>query len=93
MVWIYEWDDAKRRSNLAKHGVDFLSIDEFDWERATVVPDIGHIEERWIATGYIGFRLYVVVFTEPEKNCIRVISLRKASAREEIGYVKFLGRG
>ena len=59
MVWIDEWDEVKRRSNLSKHGVEILSICDFDWERATVVPDVGHTEERWIATGFIGLRLYV----------------------------------
>ena len=93
MVLIYEWDEAKRRSNLYKHGVDFRSIEDFDWGRALVVSDAGHDGERWIATGFIGFRLYVAVFAEPGKNRIRVISMRKASAREEKGYVKFLGRG
>lgn len=66
---------------------------DFEWGGATVVQDIGHDEERWIATGFIGNRLCVAVFTDSEKNRIRVISLRKASAREERIYVEFFGRG
>ena len=30
-------------------------------ERATVVPDVGHTEEPWIATGFIALRPYVSV--------------------------------
>ncbi|WP_367278469.1 BrnT family toxin, partial [uncultured Amaricoccus sp.] len=35
----YEWDSAKRGSNLAKHGIDFNEIARFEWATATVVPD------------------------------------------------------
>ncbi|MBV8362763.1 MAG: BrnT family toxin [Deltaproteobacteria bacterium] len=24
----FEWDEAKRRSNMVKHGIDFLDIDQ-----------------------------------------------------------------
>lgn len=41
-----------------------------------------------MATGFIDLGLYVVVYTEPGENRIRVISLRKASKREEISYVQ-----
>ena len=79
---IYEWDEAKRRSNLSKHGVDFQSMASFQWELANVKPDDNQFEQRWIATSFIGLQLHVAVFTEPDDNRIRVISLRKASPRE-----------
>ena len=84
----YEWDEAKRRSNIIKHGVDFNSMRAFDWGGAIVQRDDDHDEQRWIATGFIDLRLYVVVYTEPGENRIRIISLRKASKREEISYVQ-----
>ena len=31
----YEWDEAKRRSNLDKHRVDFQAIHRFEWNTAT----------------------------------------------------------
>ena len=37
----YEWDEAKRRSNLTKHGVDFADVARFDFARA-----VSEIEER-----------------------------------------------
>ncbi len=30
----FEWDEAKRERNLAKHGVDFASFSSFDWDEA-----------------------------------------------------------
>ena len=84
----YEWDEAKRRSNITKHGVDFNAMRAFDWGGAIVQRDDDHDEQRWIATGFIDLRLYVVVYTEPGENRIRIISLRKASKREEISYVQ-----
>ena len=78
----YEWDENKRRTNLAKHGVDFAAMHAFDWETAAVEPDDHPLEPRWIARGVIGSRLHVVVFTERGSR-IRIISLRKANPREE----------
>ena len=65
---------------------------EFDWGQALVEPDDGHNEQRWIATGFIGLRLYVAAFTELDKGRVRVVSLRKASGREEKSYVKHVKR-
>ena len=28
-----EWDEAKRRGNLAKHRIDFTAIEDFEWRR------------------------------------------------------------
>ena len=35
----YEWDEAKRVANLAKHGLDFARLTRFDWATASIVPD------------------------------------------------------
>jgi len=83
----YQWDEAKRRINLAKHGVDFAVMNAFEWETARIEPD-GHADEpRWIAKGFIGLRLHVVVFTERGERT-RIISLRRARPSEEKGYAK-----
>ncbi len=80
---IYEWDENKRAANLAKHGVDFATVEDFEWDTAGVEPDTRKVygEPRFIATGYIGARLHVLVFT-PRAGRIRVIGLRKANPRE-----------
>ena len=81
MTRLFEWDDEKRQANLAKHGVDFAVIEAFDWETALISPDTRHGEPRWVATGFIGSRLHVVVYAKRGTRS-RVISLRKANARE-----------
>ena len=83
----YEWDDPKRLSNLGKHGVDFDAMHRFQWETAIIDPDDRHDEPRWVARGFIGAVLYVATFTE-RGGKTRVISLRKANAREKREYVR-----
>ena len=52
----FEWDEAKRFSNLRKHGVDFIRVLDFDWETAVRFEDNRrpYGEERWLALGRIG---------------------------------------
>ena len=79
----YEWDEAKRRSNLAKHGVDFADAQAFAWHSAveTVGARKAYGEVRWRALGMIGTRLHVVVFIK-RNGRTRIISLRKANNKE-----------
>ena len=35
----FEWDDAKSRANIIKHGVSFEAIDEFDFDTAIGFQD------------------------------------------------------
>ena len=60
----YEWDEAKRRGNIAKHGIDFDEIERFQWSGALKEPDDRHSEPPFRALGYIGRRLHTVVYTE-----------------------------
>ena len=87
MPAIYEWDEAKRQDNRAKHGVDFTDMEDFEWVTAVVDADDSPDEPRWVAKGFIGQTLHFVVFTERGSN-IRVISLRKATRQEAQEYVK-----
>ena len=84
---MYEWDEAKRQKNLAKHGVDFAAIEAFEWEKAVVEPDMRrrYGEDRYKALGSINGRLHAAVFTLRSGN-VRLISLRKANSREEQKY-------
>lgn len=83
----FEWDEAKRAANLAKHGVDFEAVREFDWETAVQSLDRrkDYGEPRWWAYGLIGGRLHLIVFTR-RADQIRVISLRKANPKERMSY-------
>lgn len=62
---MYEWDPGKAKANLVKHGVMFETARAFDWRTALVRFDAVHSrdEHRYLAVGYIGERLYVMVFT------------------------------
>jgi len=79
----YEWDEAKNRANITKHGVSFEAAEAFDWTRALEIPDEENSgeEERVRAIGFIGLTLCVIAFTFRTPN-IRVISLRKATKKE-----------
>ncbi len=78
---LYEWDRAKNQANFAKHGVDFASMEEFDWDTARVAYDDAHEEPRWVGQGFIKGVLYVVAFVERAPK-LRIVSLRRANARE-----------
>ena len=60
---LYEWDPAKSRSNLEKHGIDFASVEEFEWDTAVIRSSDRHGETRYAAYGFLGDWMHVVAFT------------------------------
>lgn len=83
----YEWDEVKNAANKAKHGLAFETLTAFDWGGALIVRDgrVEYGESRFKALGAIEDRLCVVIFAE-RGNGVRIISLRKANARERKYY-------
>ena len=81
----YEWDEEKRLSNLEKHEIDFRDAESFDWDTAVYEYVRRSGERRTIATGLIGSRLHVVVYTM-RGDLRRIISVRRANARERRRY-------
>ncbi len=89
MELTFEWDEDKARQNLKKHRVGFeegktIYNDPFLW----TFPDPDHldVEKRYISIGYASSgRVLVVTHTE-RGQIIRIISCRKASAREVKSY-------
>lgn len=81
-----EFDPAKNRANIAKHGVDLALAEAFEFDTAVFSVDARqeYGETRNIALGYITGRLHVLIFTK--RGAVRVISLRKANKREERTY-------
>ena len=79
----YEWDEVKCQANSDKHGVDFESVEKFEWSDAVNWLDErqDYGEPRNTSIGKIDGRLHVCVWT-PRDDVIRVISLRRANARE-----------
>ncbi len=86
----FEWDQAKNRSNLRKHGLDFADAEELFRGIAFVDPDAreDYGERRWVGLGNIRGRIAHVVFIESGPETIRIISLRKASCRERKQFEK-----
>jgi uncharacterized protein len=84
---LYEWDEAKRQANLAKHGVDFAAIERLDWTRSTTRRDdrVAYGEARVLAYGLLDGRLHAVVYTQ-RGPFRRIISLRKANRREQAAF-------
>jgi len=80
---MWDWDEAKRQANIAKHGVDFVDIALINWASARTWPDLRHDygEDRFRLSGLIGERLHVAIYA-PRGDRRRLISLRKANARE-----------
>jgi uncharacterized DUF497 family protein len=83
----FEWDRRKAAANLRKHGIDFAdAVAVFEDESALTVEDDATNEQRFVTVGTDAlFRVLVVVFTWREER-IRVISARKATARERRQY-------
>ena len=84
----FEWNTAKNRANLAKHGVDFAdAVAVFEDDLAMTRPDTeSRGEPRFVTLGVDGLgRLLVVVFTESETH-VRIISARLATKQERKSY-------
>jgi len=83
------YDSAKNRRNIRDRGLSFDSAAEFDFESALYAVDKrqDYGETRYIAVGMLGVRLHVLCFAETLDG-IRVISFRKANAREVNRYAK-----
>ncbi len=83
------YDPAKDIANVAKHGVSLALAVELEWESAVMWPDLRreYGEARMVAIGYIGLRLYLVVFVD-RAEVRRIVSLRKANQREVKRYAE-----
>ena len=86
----FEWDEAKARSNLRKHGVSFLTAAAiFSNERLERIDDREDYGElRWIALGRVGIEVYRVVFSWRSENLIRIVTAQKASKDEQEIYYR-----
>ena len=83
----FDWDEAKRRFNIRKHGIDFLDVAKvFDGDILTIEDDrYEYGENRFITLGIIRDHVIVIAHTETE-TLIRIISARKATRNEEEFY-------
>ena len=81
------WDENKRLSNLAKHGLDFEDAHWVFTDEAFVTEDARreYGEPRFILYGPLFGRIVVVVFAMRD-DVIRILSMRKANQREQRSY-------
>ena len=87
---IFEWDEAKNRANIRKHGFDLADAAEMFRGVLVADPDTreDYGDKRWRGVGMIRGRTAYVVFAERGPEAIRIISLRKATRRESKEYQK-----
>jgi uncharacterized protein len=73
------WDEVKRETNLARHGLDFADLDPEFFLGASVAPSY---EGRFVALGEFNNTIIAVVFLPLGREAISVISMRPASRKE-----------
>lgn len=82
----FQWDEAKRQSNLSKHRIDFVDAQELFDGRPELTRRSPYSEEvRFLTTGVIGDRFITVVWTR-RNNATRFISARRARDGEIRAY-------
>ncbi len=83
---MFEWDEAKRRANLAKHKLDFVDARLLFDGRATITAKADHpFEARFVTTAMIDGKFYTIVWTWRDDSR-RIISLSRARNGEERAY-------
>ena len=88
----FEWDENKRISNLAKHRLDFQDAHLVFNDESFFVEDerYQYDEARFILYGTLLGRVIVVVFSMPDDDVVRIISMRKGTKRERKSYYQKL---
>lgn len=87
----FEWDPTKASANARKHRVRFAdAVAVFHDDAALTLRDEAVGEERHVTLGLDALgRVLVVVWTQ-RPGAIRLISARKATAREQAQYLEGL---
>ena len=84
----FEWDEHKNLLNIRNHKIDFRDVPQVF--QGPMLIDLDDCEDygevRWIGIGMLRDIPVVVVFTERGRDCLRLISARKASKNERRRY-------
>jgi len=85
----FEWDEKKRKSNIKKHGFDFIdAIKVFEGATFTFKDDrFNYGEHRFITLGMLEGIVVIIAHSEKDE-IVRVISMRKATKNEQKIYYK-----
>jgi uncharacterized DUF497 family protein len=87
----FEWDEAKSRANRRKHGLDFHDAQKVFQGLALTQEDSrqDYGERPWITMGELEGVVVIIVHVQ-RAGRTRIISMRKANARERMVYEKGL---
>jgi len=90
----FEWDEAKRFSNIRTHEIDFAELEPLFTQHTFTIQDdrFDYPEERFVTYGWMNGVLLAIVHTERE-NMVRLISARKATRNEQECYFEQVGYG
>lgn len=88
----FEWDEAKRKANVRKHGVDFADASRIFEQEYVVIEDerFDYRESRFVAFGFLLGEVVVVAYALPNEDTVRVISMRKATTHETRNFFRHL---
>jgi hypothetical protein len=92
----FQWDAKKATSNLRKHGVSFDEASTvFGDPLAATIPDPEHSvdETRLVTVGHSARGRVIVVVHADRGEDVRLISARRATAREKTKYAEGEGEG
>jgi uncharacterized protein len=92
---MFEWDEAKNRANIAKHGVDFaLAKQIFEGPILTGFDGRDYFGElREVSIGLAGGVVLLTVVHTDRAGITRLISARRATKREREAYGEALRKG
>jgi uncharacterized protein len=86
----FTWDENKANSNIRKHRVSFEEASTVFFDPlACIFDDEDHSQEehREILIGYsVLDHLLIISYIELEEDCIRIISARRATKKEQINH-------
>jgi uncharacterized DUF497 family protein len=88
----FEWDEAKCKANVRKHGIDFVDASQVFAGEFVVIEDerCDYGELRFIAFGLLFGEVVVVAYTTPNDDTVRVISMRKATTSEARNFFRHI---
>ena len=89
----FEWDEKKNQSNQQKHGLNFADAAQVFAGRTLTFEDSreAHGEPRYVTVGSLAGRVVIIAHTT-RGDATRIISMRKANARERARYQERLGQ-
>ena len=80
----FEFDLAKSKSNMQKHGIDFIQAQDLwlDEDRLEIRAKLVLDEARWALIGRLMASCWTAIFTV-RANRVRIISVRRSRKEEE----------